>query len=272
MRKGSSEPGRVPLAGATGAAETQTIRGQDRISRPRTADPTSQPTPAATEAVPAHAATDVVRHGPGVPATAPGRQVRRAREQDNWTGQPTETRLPEVTRQPTETELPEVVRYGPGVPATPPAGQPELTAERVWRANGPGKRSRLRVSRLAGWTLTLTLLVISGVLLYPRIHHAPFHVTGVAITQRAHNGCGVDLTGQITTNGSAGTVSYQWLFQPSQQPPQPLSQSVLSGQRAVYVTVAVNGAGQGSASQTVTLQVLGPDTRAASAVVAVSCR
>ena len=110
----------------------------------------------------------------------------------------------------------------------------------------------------------MILLAASGVLLYQRLHHAPFHVTGVAITQQAHNGCGVDVTGRISTNGSAGTVSYQWLVQPSQQPPQPLSQSVLAGQQAVYVTIAVEGAGQGSASQTVTLQVLGPDTRAAS--------
>ena len=50
-----------------------------------------------------------------------------------------------------------------------------------------------------------------------------------------------------------------------------LSQSVLAGQPAVYVTVSVEGAGHGSASQTVILQVLGPDTRTASAVVAVSC-
>jgi hypothetical protein len=119
--------------------------------------------------------------------------------------------------------------------------------------------------------LTTCLLVASGALLYERIHHAPFHVTGVAIAQQTHNGCGTDVTGRITTNGAAGTVSYQWLVQPSQQPPQPLSQSVLAGQQAVYVTIAVEGAGQGSVAQTVTLQVLGPDTRTASAVVTVSC-
>ena len=65
-------------------------------------------------------------------------------------------------------------------------------------------------------------------------------------------------TGRIATNGSAGTVSYQWLFRPQSQAPQPLSQSVVAGQGAVYVTVAVQGQGQGSAAQTVTLQVLGP--------------
>jgi hypothetical protein len=79
------------------------------------------------------------------------------------------------------------------------------------------------------------------------------------------------VTGLITTNGSAGTVSYQWLFRPGLQSPQPLSQSAVAGQHAVYVTVAVEGQGHGSASQTVTLQVLSPDPGAASAAVAVRC-
>jgi hypothetical protein len=79
------------------------------------------------------------------------------------------------------------------------------------------------------------------------------------------------VTGRITTNGSAGTVSYQWLFPPGRQPPQPLSQSVVAGQHDVYVTVAVEAKGHGSASQNVTLQVLGPDTGTASKSVVVSC-
>jgi VCBS repeat-containing protein len=81
----------------------------------------------------------------------------------------------------------------------------------------------------------------------------------------------VDVTGQITTNGSAGTVSYQWLFRPDRQAPQPLSQSVVAGQHAVYVTVAVQGQGHGSTSQTVTLQILGRDPQAASTAFVVSC-
>ena len=117
----------------------------------------------------------------------------------------------------------------------------------------------------------MILLAASAVVLYLRFHHAPFHVTGVAITQRTANGCSVDVTGQISTNGAAGTVSYQWLFQPDRQVPQPLSRSAAAGQDAVYVTVAVQGSGHGSASHTVTLQVLGPDFRAASTVVTLRC-
>jgi hypothetical protein len=167
----------------------------------------------------------------------------------------------------------DVIRYGPGVPVSQPQSQAGLTAEHVWRTGrppGPPPR-RARFGRLAGSALTIILLAASGIVLYLRFHHAPFHVTSAAITGQARTGCGTDVTARITTNGPAGTVAYQWLFQPGGQPPQPLSQSVADGQHAVYVTVAVQGSGHGSASQTVTLQVLGPDPRTASADVVVSC-
>jgi len=167
----------------------------------------------------------------------------------------------------------DVVRYGPGVPGKPAVGHPQLTAAHVWNAGGNRKSRprRPRLRRLSGLALTVILLAASGVLLYQRLHHAPFHVTGAAITQQAHDGCGVVVTGRISTNGSAGTVSYQWLVEPGNQPPEPLSESVPAGQQAVYVSISVEGAGHGSASQTVMLQVLGPDTRTASSAVAVSC-
>lgn len=61
------------------------------------------------------------------------------------------------------------------------------------------------------------------------------------------------------------------MFRPQTQAPRPLSQSVVAGQHAVYVTVAVEGEGHGSATQDVTLDVLGPDARTASKKVSVSC-
>ncbi len=163
----------------------------------------------------------------------------------------------------------DVVRYGPGVPVS----QAGATAEQVWRTGRlpePARRPA-RLRRLAGAALTVILLAAAGVVLFLRFHHAPFHVTGVAITQQTKTTCGVDLTGRINTNGSAGTVSYQWVFRPQVQAPQPLNQSVTAGQHAAYVTVAVEGEGHGSASQTVTLQVLGPDTGTATIHVSVSC-
>ncbi len=169
-------------------------------------------------------------------------------------------------------QAPELMRYGPGVPAVPPSGAAQ-TAERIWRTGHPEEpvRRPRRWRRLAGMALTVILLAAAAVVLYLRFHHAPFHVTAVKITEETQTTCGVNVTGQISTNGAAGTVSYQWLFQPAGQSPQPLSQSVVSGQNAVYVTVAVQGSGQGTASRTVTLQVLGPDRLADSKSVVIRC-
>jgi hypothetical protein len=168
----------------------------------------------------------------------------------------------------------DIVRYGPGVPATAPPGRAELAAERAWHGTGPARppsRRRERWRRLASAALTIALLAASAVVLYLRFHHPPFHVTGVAITHQARTGCVTDVTGRIGTNGSAGTVSYQWLYRSGQPSSRPLDQSVAAGERAVYVTVTLEGSGQGSASQKVTLQVLGPDFGAASAVAVISC-
>jgi hypothetical protein len=168
----------------------------------------------------------------------------------------------------------DVVRYGPGVPVKVPASQAGPEAERVWRTGRPAEPSRrpLRLRRLFGTALTVILLATSGVVLYLRFYHAPFRVTGVEISQQTKNGCVDDVTGRITTNGAAGTVSYQWVFRPGRQAPQPLSQSVVGGQHALYVTAAVEGQGHGSASQTATLQVLGPNQGTASTAVIVRCR
>jgi len=164
----------------------------------------------------------------------------------------------------------EVMRYGPGVPAAALAGR---MAERAWRTGAtatPARRPR-RLRWLLGSALTVILRAASGVVLYLHFRHAPFHVTGVAITQQTRTMCGVDVTGRISTNGAAGTVSYQWLIKPDRQPPQPQNWSVIGGQHAAYVTAALSGSGGGRASETVTLQVLGPETGEASTIVVVGC-
>ena len=162
------------------------------------------------------------------------------------------------------------MRYGPGVPAAARAGR---MAERAWRTGAtatPARRPR-RLRWLLGSALTVILLAASGVVLYLHFRHAPFHVTGVAITQQTRTMCGVDVTGRISTNGAAGTVSYQWRIKPDRQPPQPQNWSVIAGQHAAYVTAALSGSGGGRASETVTLQVLGPETGEASTIVVVGC-
>jgi hypothetical protein len=168
---------------------------------------------------------------------------------------------------------PGIVRRGPGVPVSSAAGQAGPTAEQVWRTGQlpapPRRRRQLR--RAASGALTVILLAAAGVVLYLRFHHAPLRVTGVAITSQVTNGCAVNVTGRIATNGGAGTVSYQWLIRPQSGAPQPANQSVTAGQDAVYVTVAVQGQGQGSAAREVTLQVLGPGTGTASVRVVLNC-
>jgi len=152
-----------------------------------------------------------------------------------------------------------------------------VAAESVWRTGRraeppPRQRQLRRLRRLLGLALTLILLVAAGIVLYLRFFdHPAFHVTGAEIVKQTKNGCAVDVTGRITTNGAAGTVSYQWVFRPQTQAPEPLNQSVVAGQHAVYVTVAVEGQGHGSASQMVTLAVLGPDTRTDSTNVTINC-
>jgi hypothetical protein len=134
----------------------------------------------------------------------------------------------------------------------------------------PARRPH-RLRGLLGSALTVILLAACGVVLYLHFHHAPFHVTGVAITQRTPTTCGVNVIGRISTNGAAGTVSYQWVITPGRQPPQPQNWSVIAGQHAAYVTASLGGSGWGRASETVTLQVLGPDSQTASTTVLVGC-
>jgi hypothetical protein len=164
-----------------------------------------------------------------------------------------------------------IVRFGPGVPFSLPDSRGGQTAEHVWRQQPAPRRRWRSLRRLLGSALTVILLAAAGVVLYLRFYHPPFQVTGVTIAQQARAGCGADVTGRVSTNGAAGTISYQWLFRPGRAAGQPLSQSVTAGQHAANVTVAVEGSGHGSASETVTLQVLSPGRRTASTTVIVSC-
>jgi hypothetical protein len=204
------------------------------------------------------------------PPTEIGRQQPHA---DAYLHQPV-TRPPQPNGAPPPAAS-QLVRHGPGVPGVAAASQ--TGAESVWRtghrAGPPPRQGRLRrVRRVLGSVLTVILLIAAGVIVWLRFFdHSPVHVSGVHITQVTKTTCGADVTGRIATNGSAGTISYQWVFRPQTQAPQPLSQSVTAGQHAVYVTVAVEGQGHGNTTQQVTLDVLGPDTGTASANVTISC-
>ena len=123
---------------------------------------------------------------------------------------------------------PQVVRYGPGVPAR--ARGPGRAHGRAGLADRAAERARppAPAAPLVGPALSVALLVASGAVIYLRLHHGPFGVTGVAITAQARNGCTEDVTGRVDTTGAAGTISYQWVFEPRLTAPQPLSQPIAS--------------------------------------------
>jgi hypothetical protein len=262
--------------GSSGPDEdTPGLPGREPATQPTPVQPGYQPTYVPTrrpeaETVPPAPGADVTARPPAPDAAhqSPTIVVRNQPEAAAAAGEP-------VTYRPTPDSTPpsDVLRYGPGVPAS----QAGVAAESVWRtghrSGPPPRQGRLRrVRRVLGSALTVILLVVAGVVVWLRFFdHPAFHVTGVSIIQQTKTGCGVNVTGKIVTNGSAGTVSYQWVFQPQTQAPQPLSQTVTAGQHDVVVTVAVQGQGHGSATQMVTLDVLGPDTRTAPTEVTISC-
>jgi hypothetical protein len=306
MSQGPSEPGPTVSVGPGDDEDRPRIPAREQVTRPMErpvlpahqqteAVPTYQPTVPA-DAVPPHPPTAVAPPHPPT-EVAPRRQdpasfssptviAPQARPYSDPREQPTvmpagafAPPAPMTNIDPSRPPAPypaaaapppsELVRYGPGVPPS----QASVSAEQVWRTGQiptPPKRP-VRFRALASLALTVILLAAAGVLLFLRFHHSPFKVSGVPTFSTAQNGCTVNVTGQIPTNGSSGTISYQWVFTPQQAAPQPLSQSVVSGQHDVFVTVAVQGQGHGTASEQVTLQVLGPNQESASSVVKVSC-
>jgi len=258
MGEGSSGPPRVP--------------GREPVTQPGPVQPSHPP----THIQPRQSAAETIRRQPAPggppPQPAPGGPPAQPSPGGPPPRPPSGGSPPAPPSGPPQSAS-DVLRYGPGVPAS----QAGVAAESVWRtgqrAGPPPRQARLRrVRRVLGSALTVILLIAAGVVVWLRFFdHSPFHVSKVAITELVKTTCGVDVTGRITTNGSAGTISYQWVFRPQTQAPQPLSQSVTAGQHAAYVTVAVQGQGHGNATQRVELDVLGPDTGTAFANVTISC-
>ena len=67
-----------------------------------------------------------------------------------------------------------------------------------------GRAARCRCACWPAPALTVVLLVASAVVIFLRLHHPAFGVTGAAITQ-VTGGCTVDVTGRISTTGGAGS-------------------------------------------------------------------
>jgi hypothetical protein len=277
MGEGSSGSGPLPPPGDGGGETTRVSYGREPATRPvepsyePTFVPARQPEPGT---VPPAPATDVtVRPAADGPPAPTQPTVVAPRRPEYAAGPGASPSADAPPGAPPAGAGSDVLRYGPGVPVS----QAGVAAESVWRTGHrpgpPARQVRLRrVRRLLGTALTVILLIAAGVVVWLRFFdHPAFHVTGAHITQEVKTSCGMDVTGRIDTNGSAGTVSYQWVFRPQTQAPQPLSQTVVAGQHAVYVTVAVEGQGHGTVSQAVTLDVLGPDPGTASTTVTISC-
>jgi hypothetical protein len=126
------------------------------------------------------------------------------------------------------------------------------------------------MGQILGFALAVVLLAASGVLFYLRFHHPPLQVTHVAIVRSGHEGCTVAVAGQISTNGTAGMITYQWLFPVGS--PLTQHQSVPAGQHSVNVQVTVQGSGNGTALQRVWLRVIRPDRRITSKDILVKCQ
>ena len=102
-----------------------------------------------------------------------------------------------------------------------------------------------------------------------RFHHPPLQVTRVAIVGSGRAGCAVAVAGLISTNGTAGTITYQWGFPVG--PPLTRHVPVSAGQNSVNVQVTVEGSGNGVALQRVWLQVLHPGRRTVSKDILIRC-
>lgn len=179
---------------------------------------------------------------------------------------------PDVPNRPRMVPAPEdLVRYGPGVPAAPPGARLGPTAAQASRGAYPAPaHRRILVRQVFGAALAVILLAAGGVVLYLRFHHPPLQVTRVAIVRSGQAGCRVAVAGQINTTGTAGTITYQWLFPTGS--PLTRYQPVSAGQHSVNVQVTVEGSGKGMASQRVLLQVLQPGRRSASKDIVVHCQ
>ncbi|MET8157586.1 hypothetical protein ABZT47_14510 [Sphaerisporangium sp. NPDC005289] len=154
------------------------------------------------------------------------------------------------------------MRFGPGVPA-------DTTAAQIWRAGreqptvaaaerlaAPRRRRRRRGGFVGSAVLFALILLAAAFLWFQR--GAPLSVTAVQVKQPKAAGCDttVNVVGVLTTNGSAGQVSYEWLL--SKQKPIKHTDAVPSGRSSHEVTLEWDVSGHGTRKLTARLRVLSP--------------
>ncbi|GII78419.1 hypothetical protein Sru01_34010 [Sphaerisporangium rufum] len=151
------------------------------------------------------------------------------------------------------------LRFGPGVPA-------ETTAAQIWRAgrdqstlaSGPPRgRTRRRRGGLLGSILVFLLILVAAVFLWSR-RGDPLAVTAVEVRTPKAKGCDVtvNVIGVITTNGSAGPVTYEW--RPSGERPVRQTDQLRSGAPTHQVSLKWRVAGDGTRRLTARLRVISP--------------
>ncbi|MFC4531272.1 hypothetical protein [Sphaerisporangium dianthi] len=154
------------------------------------------------------------------------------------------------------------MRFGPGVPV-------DTTAAQIWRAGreqhtvpakerlgGPPARRRRRGGILGSGLLFALILLAAAFLWFQR--GAPLSVTAVDVRQPKAAGCDttVNVTGVLTTNGSAGKVSYEWVL--TKQKAIRHTDTVPSGRSRHEVTLEWDVSGRGTRKLTARLRVLSP--------------
>ncbi|MDH2429059.1 hypothetical protein [Sphaerisporangium sp. TRM90804] len=162
-----------------------------------------------------------------------------------------------------ETERAGDMRFGPGVPAG-------TTAAQIWRAGreqttmpakerlgaASAKRRRRRGGLLGSVVIFLLILTAALFLWFQR--GEPLAVTAVEVKTPKAKGCDitVGVVGVITTNGSAGEVTYEWL--PTGKKAIKHTDPVPSGKSTHEVTLEWEVGGEGSRKLTARLRVLSP--------------
>lgn len=156
------------------------------------------------------------------------------------------------------------MRFGPGVPV-------ETTAAQIWRAGRdqatavPSAKDRVRRAKArrrrrggALWSGVLFALILAAGFYLWTQRGAPLSVTAVDVKVPKAKGCDitVNIIGVITTNGSAGQLSYEWL--PSGERPVKHTDTLASGQSTHQVSLKWDIGGQGTKKLTARLRVLSP--------------
>jgi hypothetical protein len=140
-------------------------------------------------------------------------------------------------------------------------------------------KARSRRRRRPRWgsivSTIITLLIIGGVagFWYLKNHHAALKDTTVSVKllSTPKNCAGtVDLVGTITTNGSGGTITYQWTKNSAALPAATVSAG--SGQNSVQVTLKWTFTGKGTQQDVAELQVLSPNSAVGNAQFTYTCK